>query len=217
MTDARVLDKVDAQLGVPSTPAPNVPIHHTEQEEQAQKEGENKHVVVIGAGPAGLTAACELVKRGLKPTVLERGDKVGGLARTENYKGFHFDMGGHRFFTKSAEVEAFWRELLAEELLTRSRLSRIFYRNKFFYYPLKPINALLGLGFIESVLIILSYLRWKVFPFRQEETFEQWVTNRFGRRLFQTFFKTYTKKVGGGFPARNSRPNGRPSGSRICR
>jgi protoporphyrinogen oxidase len=157
----------------------------------------DKHVVVIGGGPAGLTAAYELVKCGLRPTVLEKGNMVGGLARTENYKGFHFDMGGHRFFTKSQEVKKMWQEVLGDDFLRRPRLSRIYYRKMFFYYPLKPFNTLKGLGVLESILILLSYLRWRLFPYRYEDTFEQWVTNRFGRRLFLTFFKTYTEKVWG--------------------
>jgi protoporphyrinogen oxidase len=157
----------------------------------------DKHVVIIGGGPAGLTAAYELVKYGLRPTVLEKGDMVGGLARTENYKGFHFDMGGHRFFTKAQEVKKMWQEVLGDDFLRRPRLSRVYYQKKFFYYPLKPFNTLRGLGVLESLLILLSYLRWRFFPYRREDTFEQWVTNRFGRRLFLTFFKTYTEKVWG--------------------
>ena len=154
-------------------------------------------IVIIGAGPAGLTAAYELVRLQRRPVVLEKDDKVGGLARTENYKGFYFDMGGHRFFTKVGEVEAIWREVLGDQFMRRPRLSRIYYNGKFFCYPLKPLNAFAGLGLLRSVLIVLSYLKWQVFPYRQEETFEQWVTNRFGRRLFLTFFKTYTEKVWG--------------------
>jgi protoporphyrinogen oxidase len=90
-----------------------------------------------------------------------------------------------------------WHEILGGDFLHRPRLSRIYYNSKFFCYPLKPLNALLGLGVWKSVLIILSYLRWQLFPYRREDTFEQWVTNRFGKRLFQTFFKTYTEKVWG--------------------
>ena len=154
-------------------------------------------VVIIGAGPAGLTAAYELTKFNLCPIVLEKGDKVGGLSRTEVYKGFYFDMGGHRFFTKVEEVQLIWRALLGDQLLHRSRLSRIHYAGKFFHYPLKPLDALRGLGLWESILVVVSYLRWQLFPYRCEETYEQWVTNRFGRRLFRTFFKTYTEKVWG--------------------
>jgi protoporphyrinogen oxidase len=154
-------------------------------------------IVIIGAGPAGLTAAHELVKLQRRPIVLEKGDKVGGLARTETYKGFLFDIGGHRFFTKAEEVNRMWRRLLGDEFLRRPRLSRIYYGRKFFYYPLRPMNAVIGLGVWKSLLIVVSYIRWQIFPHRQEQTFEQWVTNRFGKRLFQTFFKTYTEKVWG--------------------
>ena len=114
-----------------------------------------KQTLIVGGGPAGLTAAYELAKHGGHPMVLEKGDIVGGLARTESYKGFHFDMGGHRFFTKSEEVKQIWREILQGDFLQRPRLSRIFYKNKFFNYPLKPLNALLGLGIFESILIYL--------------------------------------------------------------
>jgi protoporphyrinogen oxidase len=162
-----------------------------------QQDTRKKHLVVIGGGPAGLTAAYELVKYGLRPTVVEKGSMVGGLARTESYKGFHFDMGGHRFFTKSAEVRKMWHEVLGDEFLHRPRLSRIYFKKKFFQYPLKPFSTLVGLGCVESLLILLSYLRWQLFPYKREDTFEQWVTNRFGKRLFLTFFKTYTEKVWG--------------------
>jgi len=162
-----------------------------------QQQCDEKHVVIIGAGPAGLTAAYELAKLEVHPTVLEKGDRVGGLARTEDYKGFYFDMGGHRFFTKVWEVKKVWHEVLGKDFLRRPRLSRIYYDGKFFDYPLKPINALFGLGVWESIRIVLSYLRWQISPYRREESFEQWVTNRFGKRLFEIFFKSYTEKVWG--------------------
>ena len=161
------------------------------------EEAAEKQVVVIGGGPAGLTAGYELTKFDLRPVVLEKENLVGGLARTESYKGFHFDMGGHRFFTKVEEVKKMWQDVLGGEFLRRPRLSRIYYNGKFFFYPLKPLNALLGLGVLQSILIVLSFVRWQLFPYRREDTFEQWVTNRFGRRLFLTFFKTYTEKVWG--------------------
>jgi protoporphyrinogen oxidase len=162
-----------------------------------QESASERQVVVIGAGPAGLTAAYELAKFALPPIVIEKGDKVGGLARTEDYNGFYFDMGGHRFFTKVETVKQTWREILGSHFLRRARLSRIYYNRKFFDYPLKPLNALAGLGLWQSICIVLSYLRWQIRPYPREDTFEQWVTNRFGRRLFRIFFKAYTEKVWG--------------------
>ena len=159
--------------------------------------GAGSRHVVIGAGPAGLTAARELARQGRPVVVLEQAPIVGGLARTESYKGFHFDMGGHRFFTKVDEVQKIWQEVLGPDFQRRPRLSRIYYDGRFFHYPLRPFNALAGLGLWRALLVVLSYLRWQLFPYEEERTFEQWVTNRFGRRLFLTFFKTYTEKVWG--------------------
>ena len=157
-----------------------------------------KKVVIIGGGPAGLTAAWELSKADISSVVLEKDHVVGGIARTINYRGYRFDIGGHRFFTKVRAVDQMWREVLAEdEFLHCSRLSRIYYNRKFFYYPLRAANALLGLGLWNSVLILLSYIKARIFPVRPEETLEQWVSNRFGRRLYHIFFKTYTEKVWG--------------------
>jgi protoporphyrinogen oxidase len=153
--------------------------------------------VVVGGGPAGLTAALQLTRFGAPVTVLERSGSVGGIARTESYKGFHFDMGGHRFFTKRAEVQRLWEELLPGDFLRRPRLSRIYYGGRFFHYPLRPLQALARLGPLEAVRILASYVRWQARPHRREDTFEQWVTNRFGQRLFETFFKAYTEKVWG--------------------
>jgi protoporphyrinogen oxidase len=154
-------------------------------------------VVIIGAGPAGLTAAYVLSKAGMQSIVLEKDQMVGGLARTVNYKGYYFDTGGHRFFTKVESVENIWKEVLGEDLLHCNRISRIYYDKKFFYYPLRPLNALLGLGLWNSILVLFSYLRSQLFPSKEEETLEQWVSNRFGKRLFKIFFKTYTEKVWG--------------------
>jgi protoporphyrinogen oxidase len=154
-------------------------------------------VVIIGAGPAGLTAAYELVKQGIQPIVLEKSDQVGGIARTETYKGYRFDIGGHRFFTKVEVVQKLWQEVMGDDFIKVPRLSRIYYRDRFFNYPLEISDTLLKLGVLESARIVLSYLKIKLIPCPQEETLEEWVTNRFGRRLFLTFFKTYTEKVWG--------------------
>ena len=156
-----------------------------------------KKVVIIGAGPAGLTAAYQLCKAGLPSVVLEKDDVVGGLSRTVRHGGFHFDIGGHRFFTKVKAVEDMWHEVLGQDFLRCQRLSRIYYRKKFFFYPLKPANALFNLGVWNAVWILLSYLKAQAFPGKPEETFEQWVSNRFGKRLYRIFFKTYTEKVWG--------------------
>lgn len=155
------------------------------------------HVVIIGAGPAGLTAAYLLAKEGTRVTVLEADDIVGGLARTVEYRGYRFDIGGHRFFTKLEPVQALWRELLADELIKVPRLSRIHYQGRYFDYPLKATNALAGLGIIDTFRILASYVRWHLFPSKREDSFEEWVCNRFGRRLYEIFFKTYTEKVWG--------------------
>jgi len=157
----------------------------------------DKSVVIIGAGPAGLTAAYELSKSGVPAVVLEADSTVGGIARTVNYKGYLFDIGGHRFFTKWEEVNQIWTEILGDKFLLRPRLSRIYYRKKFFSYPLEVKNALFGLGLIESVRIAASYLHSQLRPIPREENLEQWVSNRFGRRLYEIFFKTYTEKVWG--------------------
>ena len=156
-------------------------------------------VVIIGGGPAGLTGAYEL-QRGdpsITSVVLEAGDIVGGIARTESHRGYRFDIGGHRFFTKVAEVEEVWNEVMGADFITVPRLSRIYYRDKFYDYPLKPMNALRNIGLYETFRIILSLARYKVFPHRTEETFEHWVVNRFGYRLYSHFFKSYTEKVWG--------------------
>jgi protoporphyrinogen oxidase len=154
--------------------------------------------VVIGAGPAGLTAAYQLAKQKVPVTVLEADPEyVGGISRTVKYKGYHFDIGGHRFFSKSQEVEDFWTEVLPADMLHRPRSSRIFYRGKFFAYPLKAGEALQKLGVVEAARCVLSYLKARAFPIQPAKSFEDWVTNQFGARLFGIFFKTYTEKVWG--------------------
>jgi len=158
---------------------------------------EDKRVIIIGAGPAGLTAAYELSKHSVPAVVLEADSVVGGIARTVNYKGYLFDIGGHRFFTKWDEVHRLWEEILGDRFLRRPRLSRIYYRKKFFPYPLQAKNALFGLGPVEALRIMTSYLRGRMFPSSPEENLEQWLCNCFGRRLYSIFFKTYTEKVMG--------------------
>lgn len=161
---------------------------------------EHYPVVIIGAGPAGLTAAYELVKQDVKLLVLESSDKVGGIARTEVYKDYRFDIGGHRFFTKVGEVNQIWQEILKDEFIKVPRLSRIYYQDKFFDYPLSFKNTLSNLGLINSALILWSYLKSKItaiFLRPDPQTFEEWVTHCFGERLYKTFFKTYTEKVWG--------------------
>jgi protoporphyrinogen oxidase len=157
----------------------------------------HKNVIIIGAGPAGLTAAYELSRYGVPATIVEADDTVGGLARTVNYKGYLFDIGGHRFFTRWDEVNQLWHDILGDAFLLRDRVSRIYYRNCFFSYPLKPLNALWGLGWFESARILVSYLRTQVTPYPAENNLEQWISNRFGRRLYEIFFKSYTEKVWG--------------------
>ncbi|HEX5455700.1 MAG TPA: NAD(P)/FAD-dependent oxidoreductase [Stellaceae bacterium] len=161
-------------------------------------QADKQSVVCIGAGPAGLTAAYQLSGDGYRVTVLEQDPVyVGGISRTVEHKGFAFDIGGHRFFSKSAEVENLWSEILADDFLERPRKSRIYYRGQFFDYPIRAMDALSKLGMIESARCLASYLSIKIFPYKEPRTVEQWVTNHFGRRLFQIFFQTYTEKVWG--------------------
>lgn len=157
-----------------------------------------REVAIIGAGPAGLTAAYLLSKQGCAVQVLESDPEyVGGISRTVRYNGCHFDIGGHRFFSKSQRVEDFWTEILPQDLLDRPRSSRILYRGKFFSYPLKAFEALFKLGVLESILCVISYFKARLFPVKDPRTFEDWVTHQFGKRLFRIFFKTYTEKVWG--------------------
>jgi protoporphyrinogen oxidase len=161
-------------------------------------EREDLDVVVIGAGPAGLTAAYVLARQGVNATVLEADSVVGGISRTVERDGWRFDIGGHRFFTKVGAVERLWFEILGEDdFLVRPRLSRIFYNGSFFDYPLKPFNALRGLGIVQAVLCMLSYAWARIRPPKDQSTFEGWTAGRFGYRLYRIFFKTYTEKVWG--------------------
>jgi protoporphyrinogen oxidase len=155
-------------------------------------------IVIIGAGPAGLTAAYMLTKRGVTATVLEADDVVGGISRTAERDGWRFDIGGHRFFTKVKAVEDVWFEILGpDDFLRRPRLSRIYYRGKFYDYPIAPMNMLRNLGFVESVRCVGSYLWSRVRPPKDTTTLEGFVVSRFGRRIYGHFFKTQSEKVWG--------------------
>ena len=156
-------------------------------------------VVIIGAGPAGLTAAYELVVRyGIPSIILESDSVVGGISRTVLREGWRFDIGGHRFFTKVKEVEALWHEILPDEdFMLRPRMSRIYYKGKYYDYPLKPMNALTNLGLIEATLCVMSYAWARVSPPKDKSTLEGWIVSRFGWRLYNHFFKTYNEKLWG--------------------
>jgi protoporphyrinogen oxidase len=158
-----------------------------------------KVAAIIGGGPAGLTAAYLLSapESQFKPIVFEASNLVGGIARTENYKGYRFDIGGHRFFTKIPEVQALWHKICGSDFVKRQRLSRIYYNGKYYSYPLKAFNALSTMGPVEAFRILLSYMKWQFRPHKAEDNLEQWVINRFGGRLYLYFFKTYTEKVWG--------------------
>ena len=158
---------------------------------------ESPQVIIIGAGPAGLTAGYELMKRSVKPLILEKDDMVGGLARTVQYKGYGFDLGGHRFFSKFESINRLWQEMLGEDYLKVTRKSRIYYMGRFFDYPLDFHNTFSSIGPFDSFLILMSYLRVQFRNHGKEDTFDQWIINRFGHRLYTMFFKTYTEKVWG--------------------
>jgi protoporphyrinogen oxidase len=160
--------------------------------------GSPDDVVIIGAGPAGLTAAYQLAKANKRATVLESDSVVGGISRTVERDGWRFDIGGHRFFTKVRRVEEFWHEVLPDEdFMLRPRKSRIFYQGKFYDYPLRAMNALTNLGVLEAVRCVLSYVWVRIHPPEDQSNFEGWVAARFGWRLYRHFFKTYTEKVWG--------------------
>jgi len=162
-------------------------------------------VVVIGAGPAGLTAAYELGKRGGTATILESDDVVGGISRTVVADGYRFDIGGHRFFTKVAEVEALWHEILPDEdFMQRPRSSRIYYQGKFYDYPINVVNALKNLGIVEAIRCALSFLWVRVRPPKDLTTLEGYIASNYGWRLYEHFFKTYSTKVWGVPPSQMS-------------
>ncbi len=162
-----------------------------------RREETDRPVAVLGGGPAGLTAGYLLARQGRPVIVFEAEDQVGGIAKTEVRDGYRFDLGGHRFFTKSKEVDDLWHEVMKEEFLKRPRQSRIFWNGKFLAYPLEGMDVIKKLGPVELVRSLFSYLWASIKPKGKEENLEQWVSNRFGKRLYQHFFKTYTEKVWG--------------------
>jgi len=159
---------------------------------------QNVDVAIIGAGPAGLTAAYLLTKQGLSVTVIEKDPVyVGGISRTVELDGFRFDIGGHRFFSKSQQVVDLWNEILPDDFIQRPRMSRIYYEGKFYSYPLRAFEALWNLGVWRSTLCMASFAKAKLFPNRNVRSFQDWTVNAFGHKLFSIFFKTYTEKVWG--------------------
>ena len=179
-------------------PLQRLPYDARAMADATSRPAEPGRVVIIGAGPAGLTAAYELGKRGTTAVVLEADDTVGGLSRTVERDGWRFDIGGHRFFTKVGRVRDLWHEILpAEDFLVRPRMSRIYYKGKFYDYPLRALNALRNLGVVEAVRCVLSYAWVRIRPPRDQHTFEGWTAARFGWRLYRIFFKTYTEKAWG--------------------
>ncbi|WP_184507233.1 NAD(P)/FAD-dependent oxidoreductase [Sphingomonas endophytica] len=162
------------------------------------KSGMTVDVAIIGAGPAGLTAGYLLTKAGYSVAILEKDAVyVGGISRTVEHEGFRFDIGGHRFFSRSKEVVDLWNELLPDDFIERPRMSRIYYEGKFYSYPLRAFEALGNLGVVRSALCMASFAKAKLFPKREVKSFEDWTVNAFGRKLYSIFFKTYTEKVWG--------------------
>lgn len=157
----------------------------------------NEDILIIGAGPAGLTAAYALMKAGRRGTVIEADNVVGGIARTVERDGYRFDIGGHRFFSKVKSIEALWDEMLGEPMLLRPRMSRIFYGGKFYDYPLRATNALKNMGLLRAASCMMSYGKARLRPNRNPKNYEEWVSNQFGSKLFNMFFKSYTEKVWG--------------------
>ncbi|WP_114521291.1 NAD(P)/FAD-dependent oxidoreductase [Altererythrobacter sp. ZODW24] len=155
-------------------------------------------VAIIGAGPAGLTAGYLLTKQGKTVAIIEKDETyVGGISRTVQHEGYRFDIGGHRFFSKSQQVVDLWNEILPDDFIQRPRMSRIYYEGKFYSYPLRAFEALSNLGIWRSTACMVSYLKFKLFPIKNVKSFEDWTTNQFGKKLYSIFFKTYTEKVWG--------------------
>lgn len=159
---------------------------------------QQKKVAIIGAGPAGITAAYELSKKeNVEVHLFEAADKVGGLARSIDLWNQTVDIGPHRFFSSDKQVNSLWLEVVEQDYHMVDRLTRILYDNKFYYYPLKPFDALSKLGIFEAARCLWSYAIQKFKPEEDKSNFEGWVTSRFGKRLFEIFFKTYSEKLWG--------------------
>lgn len=156
-----------------------------------------KHVAVIGAGPAGLTAAYELRRAGVEVTLFEASSQVGGMAKSIELWGQIVDLGPHRFFSNDRRVNEFWLNAVDFEYQMVNRLTRIYYKNRFFSYPIEIINALIGLGIIEAFRCVASFVAIRILPKKDESKFDNWVINRFGERLFEIFFKSYSEKLWG--------------------
>ena len=155
-------------------------------------------VAIIGAGPAGLTAGYLLTKQGKSVAIIEKdATYVGGISRTVEHEGYRFDIGGHRFFSKSQQVVDLWNEILPDDFIQRPRMSRIYYEGKFYSYPLRAFEALRNLGVLRSTACMLSYGWSKLRPIKDVKSFEDWTSNQFGKKLYSIFFKTYTEKVWG--------------------
>ena len=162
-----------------------------------KKNKKVKKICIIGGGPAGLTAAYQLTKNGQKVSVFEADKIVGGMSKTFKLWGQLVDLGPHRFFSDDPRVNKLWLEVVGDKYSMVKRITRIYFDNKFFDYPLKPLNALLNLGFFRSTLCVISYVKYRIFPLRNKENFETWVINRFGKQLYNIFFKSYSEKLWG--------------------
>lgn len=158
----------------------------------------NHSALIIGAGPAGLTAGIELLKtKKFKVSILEREKIIGGLARTTDYKGYKFDIGPHHFITEAPHIEKWWKDLMGDDFITLKRFTRIYYKKHYFKYPLEALNVITGLNILECTLCCLSYIWARIRPIKNVKSFQDWIRNKFGYRLFSIFFKTYTEKVWG--------------------
>ena len=157
----------------------------------------DKKVIIIGAGPAGISAGYELTKRGIPVEIFEASPYVGGMSRTFDLWGQKVDLGPHRFFSKEKQINNFFKEVVKDEYTMVNRLTRIYYRNSFFNYPLKIFNVLSNLGIFDAISIMFHYGLQRLNPIKDPKNFEEWVTNRFGKKLFSIFFKSYSEKLWG--------------------